>query len=84
MKLHLGGHLAFYEAHKRSNLEVRLNGSVLLAELLRDLNIPCGEVALVVVNGAQASLEAATVTDQDQVAVYPPIGGGNGSHVQRS
>ena len=78
MKLHLGGHLTFYLPHNNADLEVPLEGSTGLADILAKLNIPAGEVVLVVVNGELAELSTTSVTDSDRVELYPPIGGGAG------
>ncbi len=75
MRLHLGGHLNWYETHKRAWLEISLAMPVPLAALLQQLHVPPGEVAIVVVNGRLAQLET-IVEDKDRVELYPPIGGG--------
>jgi len=76
VRIHFGGHLSWYLPQKNTNLDVPLEGPTRLAELLVKLNIPIGEVMLTVVNSELADLSEVTVTDPDQVAVYPPIGGG--------
>ncbi len=76
MRLHLGGHLAWYDPQKRSEIEVRLSEPVLLTELLTRLGLPLGEITIAAVNGQAVDLDTASVTDNDRVEVFPPIGGG--------
>ncbi len=76
MRLHLGGHLNWYDPRKRAWLEVPLAAPVLLSALLQQLHVPPGEVAIVVINGRLAQLEAVMVEDGDRVELYPAIGGG--------
>ena len=64
---------------KHSELELEIPARIPLAELLQRLNVPAGEVALVVINGEQVELKDAYISDQDRVQLFPPIGGGNGS-----
>jgi sulfur carrier protein ThiS len=76
MRLHLGGHLNWYDPQKRSWLELRLDAPLLLTDLLAQLGIPEGEVALVVVDRRAIPLEGTTVTDGARVELFPPMGGG--------
>ncbi len=76
MRLHLGGHLSWYDSQKRSWLELSLSEPVTLIELVRQLDLPLGEIAISAVNGQVVSLEEARVSDGDRVELYPPIGGG--------
>ena len=76
MRLHLGGHLAWYDPQKRSWLELHLPEPTSLIELARQLGLPEGEIAVVAVNGRAARLEDARVSDGDRVELYPPLGGG--------
>ena len=77
MRLHLGGHLNWYDPHKRPWLTIQLVEPVALVELLDRLQVPPGEVALTVVNGRLVSLEDARISDGDRVELYPPMGGGS-------
>ncbi len=77
MRLHLGGHLSWYDPEKRSWLVIPLAEPVVLVELLDRLQVPPGEVALSVVNGHLVALEGVRVSDGDRVELYPPIGGGS-------
>ena len=76
MRLHLGGHLSWYDPQKRSWLELSLSEPTALIELVRQLKLPPEEIALIVVNGHAVSPEEARVSDGDRVELYPPIGGG--------
>jgi sulfur carrier protein ThiS len=78
MRLHLGGHLSWYDPQKRSWLELSLSEPVALIELVCQLELPVGEIAISAVNGQVVSLEEARVSDGDRVELYPPIGGGSG------
>jgi len=77
LHLHLGGHLNWYDPHKRARLEIRLAEPIALIELLRQLGVPPAEVAVVVLNGAAFALDDAVVSDADRVDIYPPLGGGD-------
>ncbi len=83
MRLHLGGHLNWYDLHKRAWLMIPLSEPVSLIELLQELQVPTGEVALTVVNGRLVELEQARVSDGDRVELYPPIGGGSHTNPSR-
>jgi sulfur carrier protein ThiS len=76
MRLHLGGHLSWYDPQKRSWLELHLPEPISLVELVRQLGLPKAEIAVVAVNRRAISLEAAIVSDGDRVELYPPLGGG--------
>lgn len=77
MQLHLGGHLSWYDLHKRSDVPVPLSNPTRLLALIESLGLPAGEVAIAVVNGSVVALAEALVSDSDRVQLYPPIGGGN-------
>jgi sulfur carrier protein ThiS len=76
MRLHLGGHLSWYDPQKRSWLELSVSEPAALIELVRQLKLPLEEIALTVVNGHAILLDEAYVSDADRVELYPPIGGG--------
>lgn len=76
MKLHLGGHLSFYEPQRRAWIELALAAPQRLDDLLADLQIPATEVALVVINGKLAQEDMLLISDDDQIELYPPMGGG--------
>ena len=79
MRLHLGGHLSWYDPQKRSWLELSLSEPTALIELVRQLKLPVEEIAISVVNGHAVSLDEVRVSGDDRVELYPPIGGGSGS-----
>ncbi len=76
MQLHLGGSLAWYDGHKRTNLEIVLEESISLETLLQRLSIPRAEVAMMVVNGELVAEDDVQVCNTDKVMFYPPVGGG--------
>ena len=76
MRLHLGGHLDWYDPQKRAWLDLRLDTPLLLTDLLQQLGIPSGEVAIVAVDRRAVPLEGTTVSDGNRVELYPPMGGG--------
>jgi len=76
MRLHLGGHLSWYDPYKRAWLEIRLSEPADLLALLRKLHVPPAEVAVAAVNGTAVPLEDARVNDSDKVELFPPVGGG--------
>ncbi len=76
MKLHLGGHLTYFPPQRMADLDISLEQPTPLRDILAELNVPAGEVVLVVLNGELAELDTCQVTDQDRVELYPPIGGG--------
>ena len=83
MILRLGGHLSFYAPQRAPELKVEIPTRTPLVELLQRLHLPVGEVALVVVNGEQVDLDKAYICDPDLVQLFPPIGGGNGSDLNK-
>jgi molybdopterin converting factor small subunit len=76
MRIHLGGHLAYYQAEKQPWSEVALGQPLLLAEAARRMNVPEAEVALWVVNGAAVDPRETMVCDTDIVQLFPPVDGG--------
>lgn len=76
MKVHLSGHLNFYEPQRRSDFEVGLAQPTAAVDLIRQWGIPAGEVFLVTVNNAVVDLHDAIVADSDHLRLYPPAGGG--------
>jgi molybdopterin converting factor small subunit len=76
MRVHLGGHLAWYDPQKRSWLELHPAGPVRLLDLAGQLGLPVGEIAIVAVNGRSTDLRNTLVADADKVEFYPPMGGG--------
>lgn len=76
MRIHLGGHLAFYHQQKQGWMEYSLLAPVLLCQIIEEIGIPPGEVAMYIVNGEVVDRESAVVEDQDTIHLYPHIDGG--------
>jgi sulfur carrier protein ThiS len=76
VRVHLGGHLSWYEPQRRSWLEVDLPEAATLAEVINRLGVPREEIAVGVVNGRVVDLDATLISATDQVELYPPVGGG--------
>jgi sulfur carrier protein ThiS len=76
MKLHLGGFFSFYVPHSPQWLEIELPSPKPLSQVLDEIGIPIGEVNLIVVNKELVDLPEAIVKNDDEVRIYPPIGGG--------
>lgn len=87
MRVHLGGHLSWYDPGKRAWLEwdaaaalmacrEGVSGSLTPADVAQHLGLSRGEIALVAVNGRVVDPDAAPLVQDDRVELYPPIGGG--------
>jgi sulfur carrier protein ThiS len=87
MRVHLGGHLNWYDQDKRSWLELDpqavqagsrdgLSDPLTPAALAQRLGLPRGEIALVAVNGRAVDLDSVELARSDRVEFYPPVGGG--------
>lgn len=76
MRLYLGGYLDFYHPQRSNWLDIELDQPSQLSEVLADLGIPLGDVHLFVLNGELVELSEAVVTDQDEVKLFPAVGGG--------
>ncbi len=76
MRIYLGGHLNFYHPQKKSWLAVKLEQPARLQDVLTAAGIPLGEVHLVVINGENVDVEAAIISEKDEVKVFSPVGGG--------
>jgi sulfur carrier protein ThiS len=76
MRLYLGGYLDFYNPQPGKWLEVELHQPTQLSEVLAELGIPIGDAQLFVLNGELADLSEALVSDQDEVKLFPAVGGG--------
>ena len=57
-------------------MELELKDPTRLSELLAKLEIPLGEVHLVVINGQLVDLREVIVFEQDEVKLYPAVNGG--------
>lgn len=76
MKLYLGGFFSFYIPQRPQWIEIELDSPRLLREVLVEQGIPPGEVSLTVVNRELVELNEVLVSNEDEVRLYPPIGGG--------
>ena len=76
MRVHLGGHMSWYDPQKRAWLELTQPGPIALSELARQLGLPSGEIAVVAVNRRAVDLETAFAADGDTVEFFTAVGGG--------
>jgi molybdopterin converting factor small subunit len=76
MRIHFGGHLAFYHPQKQNWLDYDLLGPVSLCQVVELLGLPPAEIAFAVVNNNIADLETTIVNNNDTVQFYPPMDGG--------
>jgi sulfur carrier protein ThiS len=76
MRLYLGGYLNFYNPQHGNWLEVDINQPSHLKEVLVELGIPVSDVYLVVLNGQLVELSETIVSGEDEVKLFPPVGGG--------
>jgi molybdopterin converting factor small subunit len=76
MRIHLGGHLSWYDGEKRDWLDVAQPAPISLTELAARLGLPQAEVAVISVNRRLRDWDGAPVTDADTVEFFPPVGGG--------
>jgi sulfur carrier protein ThiS len=79
VRVHLGGHLNYYDPERRAWLDVPAAEPLSLLALCTLLRVPPEEVGVAAVNGAAAPLEEACAGDSDTVEFFPPIGGGDRS-----
>jgi molybdopterin converting factor small subunit len=84
VRIHLGGHLSWYDPVKRAWLELDPGeipaagppAPLTPASVARHLGLPRGEIILVAVNGRIVDPDTAVLAPGDTVEFYPPIGGG--------
>jgi len=76
MDLHLGGGLAWYDEHKRSNMTLKLAAPISFMTLLNILSIPPAEIAIISINGQFFDGDDCLLQDADTVQLYPAMGGG--------
>lgn len=76
MRVHLGGHLNWYDPQRRADLTVAVPRRVRLLDVLAQLGVPRAEIMVAAINGQLASLEEAWVEEGDRLDLYPPVGGG--------
>ena len=76
MRIHLGGHLSWYDPRKRTWLELPQPGPITLLELVRRLGIPAAEIEVASVNRRAVDLETAVAAEGDTVEFFTAVGGG--------
>ena len=76
MRIYLGGHLNFYHPQKERWLEVEIRSSTLLTDVLEALGIPPAEIYLAAVDEELVDLNESIVSNENQVRLFPPVGGG--------
>jgi sulfur carrier protein ThiS len=76
MKLFLGGQFSLYIPGHPPSVEVNLAEPTHLNKVLAGLGIPVADIHLAVVNGQLVEMDEAVVSDQDDVKIFPPVGGG--------
>lgn len=76
MRIHLGGHLSWYDEEKRDWLNVEQPVPISLGELAAALRLPLAEVAVISVNRRIAHWDDPPVGGDDIVEFFPPMGGG--------
>lgn len=76
MQLYLGGYLNSFDPLHRTDLIVDIAGRRHLRSVLTELAIPAEEILLVSINGEVVALNDAWIQPDDQVKLYPPMGGG--------
>jgi sulfur carrier protein ThiS len=76
MRIHLGGHLSWYDGEKRDWLELPQPAPIALVDLAAVLGLPPAEVAIISVNRKMVHWSDAAVSDGDVVEFFPPMGGG--------
>ena len=57
-------------------MEINLDRPIPLLELVTRLKLPVEEIAIAAVNGILISMRDTRVSDEDQVELHPPNGGG--------
>lgn len=76
MKLYFVGYLAFYAPGQQFEVEIMLSEPIKLGALLAEMGIPAAEVQLVLINGKIVDFDQAHVQNQDEVKIFPGVGGG--------
>lgn len=56
-------------------IQMEVDGTKTVADICAEIGIPADRVKVVMVNGRNASLEY-TLTGDERVALFPPVGGG--------
>ena len=77
VELNLYATLARYlpDAVKQAGNRIEVESGTTVADLMRQLNVPEGQVKLVFINGTHAGPQS-LLQDGCRVGVFPPVGGG--------
>lgn len=76
IRVHLGGHLDWYDLQRRRWIDVPAQGPIKLWALAQRLGVPASEIAVVMLNHRIADLETDSAQDGDIVEFFSAIGGG--------
>lgn len=76
MRVHLGGHLNWYEPHKRTWVALAQPKPLALLDLAQQLGIPAAEIAIAIVNRSAVDLKTGVAADDDTVEFFSAVGGG--------
>jgi len=76
MRLYLGGYLDFFSDQPDNWMTVELVEPTPLLQVVLNLEIPVGDIQLVVVNGQLGELNEVVVSELDEVKIFSAIGGG--------
>jgi sulfur carrier protein ThiS len=76
IRVHLAGHLSWFDHNKRTWLEYPLSGPTRLSACLAALQLPPAEIAMVVLNRCLVQEADPWLADGDILELYPPLGGG--------
>jgi hypothetical protein len=76
MKLYIGSYFAFFTSDSSHWIEIELQKPTCLTDILSDLDIPAGEVHLVVLNDELIESTEILVSNEDVVRLYPAVNGG--------
>jgi molybdopterin converting factor small subunit len=64
------------EASIGEPIDLEISDESSIADLIEGLNIPPGEVHLVIVDGRMVHDRTSRLADGSRVALFPPVGGG--------
>ena len=74
MRIHLGGHLSWYDVEKRDWLVLQQPVPISLSDLAAVIGLPPAEVAIIAVNRTIAHWDDDPVSDGDVDRVFPTHG----------
>ncbi len=76
MRIHLGGHLVYYQEQKQAWFIYELSHTAPITEVVAQLGIPLAEIAFFIVNDEVVDLHNKLVDNSDTLQIYPPNDGG--------